>query len=81
MKLPTLLLAALTLPLISAQLSGPVGPTTSRASKRTKVCSVLDYGGTASKTSDIGPSLTSAFAACKNGGTGKNTKCDQENVS
>ncbi|KUJ12472.1 Rhamnogalacturonase A [Mollisia scopiformis] len=57
------------LPLISAQLSGPVGPTTSRASKRTKVCNVLDYGGVASKTSDVGPPLTSAFAACKNGGT------------
>ncbi|KAE8445116.1 hypothetical protein EG329_013718 [Mollisiaceae sp. DMI_Dod_QoI] len=57
------------LPFISAQLSGPVGPKTSRASKRTKVCSVLDYGGVASKTSDVGPPLTSAFAACKNGGT------------
>jgi rhamnogalacturonan hydrolase len=44
---------------------------TSRASKRTKVCNVLDYGAVASKTSDVGPALTSAFAACKSGGTGK----------
>ncbi|KAI9650728.1 hypothetical protein NHQ30_000752 [Ciborinia camelliae] len=54
---------------ISAQLSGTVGPLTSRESKATKVCNVLDYGGVASKTSDIGPALVSAFAACKTGGT------------
>ncbi|KAM0155045.1 hypothetical protein ACHAQE_006947 [Botrytis cinerea] len=63
-------LAAIVLPaVVSAQLTGSVGPLTSRESKATKVCSVLDYGGKASKTSDIGPALTSAFAACKTGGT------------
>lgn len=35
-----------------------------------KVCKALDYGGVASKTSDIGPPILSAFAACKSGGTG-----------
>lgn len=74
MKFSTLsYLAALLLPsLITAQLSGTVGPTTSRAAKRaTKVCNVLNYGGVASKTSDVGPAIASAFAACKSGGTGK----------
>ncbi len=53
-----------------AQLRGRVGPTTSTASKRSaKVCSVLDYGGKASRTADIGPALVAAFAACKAGGT------------
>jgi rhamnogalacturonan hydrolase len=52
------------------QLSGKVGPTTSRDSKRGTVCNVLNYKGVASKTADIGPAIQSAFAACKNGGTG-----------
>lgn len=65
-------LTGLLLPsLVTAQLNGPVGPSTTRDSKRTKVCNVLDYGGVASKTSDVGPAITSAFAACKTGGTGK----------
>jgi rhamnogalacturonan hydrolase len=64
--------AAVLLPsLVTAQLSGSVGPLTSRASKRDKVCNVLDYGATASKTSDVGPALASAFAACATGGTGQ----------
>lgn len=64
-------LAAIVLPtLVSAQLTGTVGPLTSRESKAQKICNVLDYGGKASKTADIGPALTSAFAACKSGGTG-----------
>ncbi|RDL37055.1 Glycoside hydrolase family 28 protein [Venustampulla echinocandica] len=63
-------IAALLLPsLVAAQLSGPVGPTTTRDSKRNKVCNVLNYGGIASKTSDIGPAIQSAYAACKSGGT------------
>ena len=72
MKLTTAsYLAAFLLPsLVAAQLSGTVGPTTTRASKRTKVCNVLNYGGVASKTSDVGPAISSAFAACKSGGTG-----------
>lgn len=66
------LTAAVLLPsLVTAQLSGSVGPLTSRASKRDKVCNVLDYGATASKTSDVGPALASAFAACATGGTGE----------
>ncbi|KAF7861840.1 hypothetical protein EAF04_007722 [Stromatinia cepivora] len=71
MKFSTLTaLAAIVLPaLVSAQLTGAVGPLTSRESKAKKVCNVLNYGGTASKTADIGPALTSAFAACKTGGT------------
>lgn len=56
---------------VAAQLSGSVGPTTTRAAKAAKkICNVLNYGGVASKTSDIGPPLTSAWAACKSGGEG-----------
>ena len=32
-------------PIVSAQLSGTVGPTTTHAAKRTTICNVLDYGG------------------------------------
>jgi rhamnogalacturonan hydrolase len=62
--------AAFLLPsLVTAQLSGSVGPTTTTAKKAAiKVCNVLNYGGVASKTSDIGPPLASAWAACKSGG-------------
>ncbi|KAF1996452.1 glycoside hydrolase family 28 protein [Amniculicola lignicola CBS 123094] len=55
---------------VVAQLSGTVGPKTSVASKTAKKkCSVLDYGAKADKTTDLGPPLASAFAACKTGGT------------
>ncbi len=40
-----------------------------RRQRSKKVCKVLDYGVVASKTSDIGPPILSAFAACKSGGT------------
>ena len=71
-------LAALLLPsIVTAQLSGSVGPTTTRVAKRTKVCNVLSYGGVASLTSRIGPHLASAFAACASGGTGK-SKCFEQ---
>lgn len=57
-----MLVVALLPVIVSAQLSGTVGPTTTRAEKKAaQVCNVLDYGGIASKTSDIGPPLTSAF--------------------
>lgn len=63
--------AALLSSVVEAQLSGTVGPTTTRAAKEAKkVCNVLNYGGVASKTSDIGPPLVSAWAACKTGGEG-----------
>ena len=55
---------------VTAQLSGSVGPTTSTASKAAKkVCNVLNYGAKADKSTDIGPAITSAFNACKSGGT------------
>ena len=53
----------------SAQLSGSVGPTTSTASKAAKkICNVLNYGAKADKSTDLGPAITSAFAACNTGG-------------
>lgn len=53
----------------SAQLSGDVGPLTSSSTKKaTKTCNVLNYGAKADKSTDLGPPLASAFAACKSGG-------------
>lgn len=61
--------AAVVPTLVVGQLSGTVGPLTSRAAKAaTKTCNVLDYGAVADGTTDIGPPITSAFAACKTGG-------------
>lgn len=55
--------------LAEAQLSGSVGPTTSTAAKRAKKqCSVLDYGGKADGSTDVGPAISSAWTACKAGG-------------
>ena len=65
------LLLSLCFSVANGQLSGRVGPTTTREEKQGTVCNVLKYGGVASKTSDIGPAIESAFAACKNGGTGE----------
>ena len=66
----TLTTLALLPALVIGQLSGRVGPLTSHATKRaTKTCNVLNYGAVADKSTDLGPSLTSAFAACKSGGT------------
>lgn len=63
-------IAALLPKLVAGQLSGKVGPLTSHASKTSKkTCNVLNYGAKADKTTDIGPPLASAFAACKTGGT------------
>lgn len=61
---------ALLLPnLISAQLSGTYGPITNTGEKRAvKQCSVLDYGAVADKSTDLGPALTKAWAACQTGG-------------
>ncbi|KAF2203772.1 rhamnogalacturonase A [Delitschia confertaspora ATCC 74209] len=56
--------------LVSAQLSGHVGPLTSSATKTAKKsCNVLNYGAKADKSTDLGPPLASAHAACKTGGT------------
>lgn len=55
--------------LVAGQLSGSVGPLTSVSDKKaTKTCDVTDYGAKADKTTDIGPALASAHAACKSGG-------------
>jgi hypothetical protein len=58
--------------LVSAQLSGDVGLSNTRASKAAiKVCNILNYGGVASKTTDNGPAIASAWAAGKSGREGK----------
>jgi hypothetical protein len=33
-------------------------------SSKTKVCNILDYGGVADNSTDIGPAIKSAFASC-----------------
>ncbi|KAI9739637.1 MAG: hypothetical protein M1834_006355 [Cirrosporium novae-zelandiae] len=70
MKVSIFSFAALLLPsLVSAQLSGDVGPLTTYKTKlATKTCNVLNYGAVADKSTDLGPPLTSAWAACKSGG-------------
>lgn len=40
-----------------------LGPSTSLASKST-ICSVLDYGGVADGTTDVGPAILEAFSSC-----------------
>lgn len=65
-----LAIAAVLPSLVVGQLSGSVGPLTSHATKTAKkTCNVLDYGAKADKSTDVGPPLASAFAACKTGGT------------
>jgi rhamnogalacturonan hydrolase len=77
------LFAALVLPfLINAQLSGTVGPLTTRAEKAaTKVCNILDYGGVASATTDNAAAITSAWAACVDGGEGKHPSLFNSNLA
>jgi rhamnogalacturonan hydrolase len=72
MKFNLSLLSAFVLPsLVAAQLSGTVGPLTSRDTKAaTKVCNILNYGGVASATTDNAAAITSAWAACISGGEG-----------
>jgi rhamnogalacturonan hydrolase len=66
----TLLVQFFLLPLlVVGQLSGRVGPTTSRAAKAGKKCNITSYGAKPGKSGDIGPALTAAFNACKTGGT------------
>ncbi|KAK4446313.1 pectin lyase fold/virulence factor [Podospora aff. communis PSN243] len=55
--------------LATAQLSGRVGPTTTREAKAAKkVCNILDFGGVASATTDNSDAITKAWDACKAGG-------------
>ncbi|KIP03607.1 glycoside hydrolase family 28 protein [Phlebiopsis gigantea 11061_1 CR5-6] len=63
MFLPVALLCVLNALSALAQLSGSVGPTTSRSSKQATICNVLSYGGTVG-SSDIGPAIQSAFTNC-----------------
>ncbi len=61
--------AALLPALVSAQLSGRVGPTTTREAKAAKkVCNIMNYGGAASASTDNGPAITKAWNDCKSGG-------------
>ena len=71
MMILELLSASLVLvqPWASAQLSGRVGPTTSRATKAaTKVCNILNYGGVNSATVDNSAAILAAWNACASGG-------------
>lgn len=70
MHFSSFILAAAAIAPVIGQLSGKVGPLTTHATKTAKkTCNVLNYGAKADKTTDIGPPLQSAFAACKTGGT------------
>jgi len=69
MKLSLLPLAVAAASLARAQLSGRVGPTTTRDAKAAKkVCNILQYGGVASTSTDNGPAIAKAWDACKAGG-------------
>ncbi|KAH7009905.1 pectin lyase fold/virulence factor [Ilyonectria destructans] len=49
----------------AAQLSGSVGPLTSRAAKAAiKTCNIMDYGGVASATTDNSQAISDAWDAC-----------------
>lgn len=62
-------IATLLVCVVHAQLSGPVGPLTTRAQKAAiKVCNVLDYGAVADGVTDVGAPISSAWAACIAGG-------------
>ncbi|KAF1847979.1 glycoside hydrolase family 28 protein [Cucurbitaria berberidis CBS 394.84] len=70
MHFTSFLVAAASVLPVFGQLSGKVGPLTTHAAKSAKkTCNVLSYGAKADKTTDIGPPLLAAFAACKTGGT------------
>jgi rhamnogalacturonan hydrolase len=63
---------ALLQPFASAQLSGSVGPTTTRSAKAAKgVFNILNYGGVASATTDNSAAIASAWAAAKSNGGGE----------
>lgn len=53
----------------TAQLSGRVGPLTTRSAKAyVKTCNVLNYGAKADSSTDLGPPLYSAWLDCRKGG-------------
>ncbi|KAK7429481.1 hypothetical protein QQZ08_004073 [Neonectria magnoliae] len=53
----------------AAQLSGSVGPLTSRAAKAAvKTCNIMDYGGVADATKDNSQAINDAWEACSTGG-------------
>lgn len=56
--------------LVSAQLSGGVGPLTSYSDKaKTKICSILDYGAVENdQSNDVGAALQGAWDDCASGG-------------
>ncbi|PWY77078.1 RGase A [Aspergillus heteromorphus CBS 117.55] len=55
--------------LVNGQLSERVGPLTSASSKAAyKTCNVLDYGGVADNSTDVGAAITSAWEECSDGG-------------
>lgn len=55
--------------LVTAHLSGKVGPATTSIIKANKqTCNVLDYGGVADNSTDLGPAISSAWDDCSNGG-------------
>ena len=67
--LQSLLVLALSAALVSGQLAGPVGPTTTYQQKAAvRVCNVLNYGAKPNGKTDFGPALYSAWQACKKGG-------------
>lgn len=70
MHFSQLLVAAAAVAPAFSQLSGTVGPLTTHATKTAKkTCNILNYGGKADKSTDVGPALLAAFTACKTGGT------------
>ncbi|KAJ5225035.1 hypothetical protein N7468_006260 [Penicillium chermesinum] len=65
----TLLVLGLVPLLATAQLSSPVGPTTSYSMKANhKICNVLNYGAVADNSTDVGTAISSAWDDCKTGG-------------
>ena len=55
--------------LVTAELSGKVGPTTSREAKAAKkVCNIVNYGGSATATTDNSAAISKAWDDCKAGG-------------
>ena len=65
----TLVFVPWLLSIVTAQLTGSVGPITSASSKASKkTCNVLNYGAKADQSTDLGPALSSAFQDCIGGG-------------